>query len=56
MLDLLLLLLRFCSYFSFQILQFLLVGAQKYFLPHGAGYPSYATAEDERHLYNSEFS
>jgi len=38
----------FCSYrafapFSVQTLQFLLVGVQKYFLPRGAGHPSYAT-------------
>jgi len=39
-----LLLPRFCPYFSFQILHFFLVGAQKYFLPKGTGYPSYATA------------
>jgi len=32
-----------CSYFSLQTLEFLLEGAQKYFLPQGAGYPSYAT-------------
>jgi len=30
-------------YFSLQTLHFLLVGAQKYFLPRGVGYPRYAT-------------
>jgi len=34
---------RACAYFSLQILQCLLVGAQKYFLPPVAWYPSYAT-------------
>jgi len=34
----------FHTYFSFQIVQFLLRGAQEYFLPQGAGHPSYATA------------
>jgi len=34
---------RFRTYFSLQLLQFLLVGAQKYFLPPGAWYPNYAT-------------
>jgi len=34
----------FCNDFSFQNLQFLLKGAQEYFLPQGAGYPSYAIA------------
>jgi len=40
---LLLLLPHFCTYFSLQTLQILRRGAQKYFLPQGAGYPSYAT-------------
>jgi len=34
---------RFRAYFSLQTLHFLLVGAQKYFLPPGAWHPSYAT-------------
>jgi len=38
-----LLLPHFCNYFSRQTLQFLLMGAQEYFLPQGAGYPSYVT-------------
>jgi len=42
---LLLLLPHFYTYFSFQTLQFLLVGAQKYFLLQGAAYPSYAPGE-----------
>jgi len=30
---------QFCTYFSLQILCFLLSAAQEYFLPQGAGYP-----------------
>jgi len=33
-----------CTYFLLQTLQFLLRGAQEYFLPQGPGHPSYATA------------
>jgi len=34
------------AYISLQILQFLLMEAQKYFLPRSASYPSYTTAHD----------
>jgi len=46
-----LLLPHFCTYFSLQIVQFLLAGAQEYFLPPDAGYPSYTTGIPLLHYY-----
>jgi len=40
---LLLLLSHFSTYFSFKLFRFCCLGAQEYFFPQGAGYPSYAT-------------
>jgi len=40
---LLLLVSRFCTYFSFQTLQFFVGGSAKILFTQGAGYPSYVT-------------